>query len=192
MARIWRLLGLALLAGTARADGTLSIGADAPPLTLKDVAGQAHVLADLKDQSAVMLVWMSIKCPASAAYERRIQSLYEEFKARHVTLWVIDSGVGEEPEAIRAHQAEHQLTYPVLRDPNGKACVAYGASVTPEVFMLDGGLKLKYHGAVDNNRDPARVDPAKRFARNALLALLDGRDPDPATTVASGCSIEHG
>ena len=65
---------------------------------------------------------------------------------------------------------------------------AYGARTTPDVFVLDSGGRLRYRGAPDADYD----DPSKNAAwlRQALDAVLDGGEPQPAETQPIGCSIK--
>src|SRR5262249_29880273 len=61
---------------------------------------------------------------------------------------------------------------------------------TPELFIFDRDRRLRYHGAPDDNYDdPSAV--TRRWAAEAIEALLAGREPDPATTPPLGCPIKY-
>jgi hypothetical protein len=64
----------------------------------------------------------------------------------------------------------------------------WGAERTPQVYVLDSDLRLRYLGAPDADYD----DPSQGAAwlRGALDAVLDGREPEPAETEAVGCTIK--
>lgn len=189
MRRTWWWL-LAVCAALA-ADGP-QLGSDAPRFTLNDLSGTARRLVDQKDHAkAIVLVWVSTTCRSGVAYQSRIQDLYQEFRGRDVVVYGISSNHSETVDAIRDYMHAHELTYPVLKDPHNKVADAYGAVCNAEVYILDGKLKLRYHGAFDNSVDPDRVDPTKRYARKAVQALLAGRAPDPAETTFRGCAIER-
>ena len=55
---------------------------------------------------------------------------------------------------------------------------------TPEVFLVDGDGRLRYHGRI-----AAKIGTPD--LRNALDALLAGRLIDPAETKAFGCWIDR-
>ena len=64
----------------------------------------------------------------------------------------------------------------------------WGAERTPELFVLDGDLNLRYRGAPDADyEDPAQ---GAAWVREALDAILDGREPGRAETEAVGCTIK--
>ena len=66
---------------------------------------------------------------------------------------------------------------------------AYGAVCTPDFFLFDGEMKLRYRGRMDDNwQEPAKV--AKRDLAVALDALLTGEEPGTEQTPSMGCSIK--
>jgi hypothetical protein len=65
---------------------------------------------------------------------------------------------------------------------------AYGATVTPHVFVFGPDRKLVYRGRVDDSTDPAKVE--KTDLRNALDDILAGKDVKVASTKAFGCTIK--
>ena len=54
--------------------------------------------------------------------------------------------------------------------------------------MLDRERRIRYHGAMDDSRDPDGV--REHWLRDALDAVLDGREPATAETPAVGCTIK--
>ena len=73
---------------------------------------------------------------------------------------------------------------PYLRDESQEVARAYDAKTTPDVFVLDAAGLLRYRGAPDADYD----DPSQHaaFLRDALDAVLDGRDPELAPDAAGG------
>jgi hypothetical protein len=65
---------------------------------------------------------------------------------------------------------------------------AYGAERTPDVFVLDRGGRVIYHGAIDDSVEPDAV--GSTFLRDALDAALDDRAPAVAQTPPVGCTIK--
>ena len=56
------------------------------------------------------------------------------------------------------------------------------------MFVYDRDRRLRYHGAIDDNRDETGV--SQQYLRDALDALLDGNDPAVAETPAVGCTVK--
>lgn len=179
--------GLVAVAVSFAADGGLKIGDTLPNWSLTGVDQQTYTLAALKGKcKGVAVVFISTQCPVSNAYNERMQALYDEYRSKGIYLFGINSNNTEPMDAVTKHAKDHGFKFAVLKDTNSEVDDDYGAGVTPEIYIADGNLKLKYHGAIDNNQR----NPSKHFAADAMQAILDGKNPDPAETPAKGCSIK--
>jgi peroxiredoxin len=89
---------------------------------------------------------------------------------------------------MQTRVARENWPMPYLHDPTQQVARAYGAKTTPDVFVIDGSGRLRYRGAPDADYD----DPAQRAAwlRDALDAILAGREPARVQTQPVGCSIK--
>jgi hypothetical protein len=84
--------------------------------------------------------------------------------------------------------AEQGYVFAYAHDAGQDVARAYGAQRTPEVYVLDAERRIRYHGAIDDDRDEAMVREA--WLRDALDAVLAGRAPATADTPAVGCTIK--
>ncbi|MFT5863673.1 MAG: hypothetical protein ACI828_002340, partial [Flavobacteriales bacterium] len=84
------------------------------------------------------------------------------------------------------------FTFPYLLDEGQKVYPSYGATKTPNVYLLEKskkGLLVQYIGAIDDNSRSASAVKTK-FLENAVNALLEGKRIEVTTTKAIGCSIK--
>jgi hypothetical protein len=65
---------------------------------------------------------------------------------------------------------------------------AYNGVCTPQVFVFNRDRRLRYHGRVDDNRDVTLV--RSHDLRNALEAVLDGKQLAVQQTRPFGCSVK--
>ncbi|MFQ5720702.1 MAG: redoxin family protein, partial [Acidobacteriota bacterium] len=94
---------------------------------------------------------------------------------------------GESLEEMVKRAASRHYPFPYLVDADQEIARAYGARVTPHVFLLDAGGRLVYRGRIDDAARPEQV--TTEDLKKALHALLDGKPtPSPATR-AFGCTI---
>ena len=91
-------------------------------------------------------------------------------------------------ENMQVLAQERGLPFPYLHDETQEVATAYGAERTPEVFLFDADLKLRYHGAPDDNYDETQASVP--YLRNALDAVLAGEAPPVAETPPVGCTIK--
>ena len=77
-----------------------------------------------------------------------------------------------------------------MSGPYGNSAIAhaYGARVTPHVYVIDGSGTLRYRGYVDDSARPAERRTAG--LANALDDLLAGKAVANQTTRAFGCTIK--
>jgi hypothetical protein len=78
--------------------------------------------------------------------------------------------------------------HPYLWDESQEVARAYGALKTPDLFVFDRDMSLRYRGAPDADYD----DPDQNaiWLREALDAVLDGREPERPETEPVGCGIK--
>lgn len=91
--------------------------------------------------------------------------------------------------AMQARAKEKGFGFAYLLDADQSVYPAYGASKTPEIYLLDADMVVRYHGAIDDNAQDA--DAVKdRYVEMAVAALEAGNDPEPSAVKAIGCSIK--
>jgi peroxiredoxin len=170
----------------------LGVGDVAPTVTLSDLE-DSPVTLDPAGHQATVVVFTSNGCPYALAWHDRIQDVARDYADRGVQLvQVVSNDAGLQPldslESMAARVTRGEVAGPFLRDEDQSAARQYGATATPEVFVLDPAGVVRYHGAPDRDFD----DPGLRaeWLRAALDAVLDGRDPELAATPPAGCSVK--
>ena len=195
----WSMLCLGLILSGTFADAgkfnrVLSIGDAAPVWSdLRGVDGKRHALADLKEATAVVLVFSANRCPVAQAYEARAQRLAADYAPRKVA-WVTLS-VSQHPadsfEKMMARVHERKWPIPYLHDPSQALGRAYGVTNTPQVFLLDRDRKIVYMGTIDDRWQKAE-EVETHYLRDALDAVLTGKPVPVKETRAVGCEVEYG
>jgi peroxiredoxin len=170
----------------------VAIGSIVSDFKLSDANGKEHSLASLRGKNGTVLIFISVQCPVSNAYNKRMAQLADEYKARGVNIVGVNSNVAETPDAIKQHAAANGLAFTILKDKSNKIADVLGARVTPEAYYLDASNKLVYRGRIDD-ADPRRgSEPTSQDLRNAIDATLNGKPVEKAQALAFGCSIKRG
>jgi peroxiredoxin len=180
-------------AGAAKFNRKVDIGTPAPKWTgLQSVDGGKHGLDDYKKSPILVIAFMCNQCPVSQLYEDRFIHFVNEYKLRGVTFVAISCSLlpPDRLEKMKEHAKNAHFNFDYLSDPTQQMGKDYGATVTPQIFVLDHDRKIAYMGRFDDNIEPDKVQ--RRFARDAVRALLAGKRPDPSETRATGCGIEYG
>ena len=170
------------------------IGARVPDFELPNVDGTEHALADSAAPPATVVYWTCNHCPYALAWHERLLAVAGDYADRGVRFLAINSNDAERypadsPDAMRERvQSEGGWPHPYLHDESQDVAREWGAQKTPDVFVLDSELRLRYRGAPDADYDDPSQDAA--WLRAALDAVLEARDPDPAQTDPVGCTIK--
>ena len=191
LASLFVIAGAVFAAG-ARAEGEVmapAIGSTIEDFTLPDVDNKDRSLKSLAGKNGTVLIFISVQCPVSNAYNERMEKLAEDYQAKGIAVIGINSNVAEDAAAVKAHAAEHKLAFPILKDPGNKIADRLGANVTPEAYFIDANNKLLYHGRIDNARNPAQLET--NDLRNALDAALGAKPIEKTEAKAFGCSIKR-
>lgn len=185
-------LVMSLLAVVACAE-ELSVGASAPEFSLVNAVDGQKVSMKANDGNVKVVVFTCNQCPYAKAFEPRIIEIARQYGQKGVRFYAIDPNddarYSEETLAnMKARAAEKNYPFPYLKDGDSAIARAYGARVTPHVFVVDGSGVVRYRGYVD---DSAKPEERKTTGlTNALNSLLDGRDVAQADTRAFGCTIK--
>ena len=187
------LLGLALLACVSLS--FLGAG-DAPAgkiasFKLKDTAGKSWSLDDAKGAKAIVVVFLGTQCPVNNAYVPKLIELHKEYADKGVTFAAINANEHDTPQMIAEHAKKFAIPFPVLRDEKQSVADRLGAQRTPEVFVLDGDLGVRYRGRIDDQYGIGfqRPAPTKKDLVEALEAVLAGKKVAEPSTEAAGCLI---
>lgn len=166
-----------------------AIGSTIANFKVSDTSGKEQTLSSLKGANGTVLIFVSTQCPIVGEYMERISKLAADYKARGVNVIGINSNASETMDDVKAHIASNNLTFPVMKDKSNKVADQLGAERTPEVFFLDAGNKLVYHGRIDNHRNISLVN--SNDLRDAIDATLAGKPVVKAEASAFGCTIKR-
>lgn len=191
--RVIPLLLTALLATVASAgeyNQVLSIGDAAPEWKdLPGVDGEPHSWDDVRESTAVVVVFTSNTCPYAVDIEDRLIALHKQLAERGVAVVAINSNTAEADRlpAMRERAEEKKFKFPYLDDSSQELARQYGATTTPEFFVLDRDRRVVYMGSLDDSPDGTSV--SERYVESAIDAVLNGDAPETAETVPIGCRI---
>jgi hypothetical protein len=87
----------------------------------------------------------------------------------------------------RANEKKFPFTY--LRDATQDVALAYGALRTPHFYVFDHDRLLRYTGRMDDNPKNAALSTTHEL-RDAVDALLAGREPAVPVTNPIGCNVK--
>jgi len=187
----------------ASANSTMTkaaIGIAAPDFTLTDIDGHTVTLSSFKGKT-VVLEWFNPGCPfvRKAHTVGSLKDTPARALAKGVVWLAVNSAApgkqGAGADANRTIAAEYGMTYPILLDESGNVGRAYGATNTPNMFVIDPAGTLVYRGAIDNSPDAEGQSPTDgklvNYVEEALAALKAHQPMKVPETKAYGCGVKY-
>ena len=171
----------------------LQVGDTAPDFNLKNIDGDMVSMSDFPEAKGYIVTFTCNTCPYSVIYEDRIIALHNQFAPRGYPVIAVQPNdpeikLGDSFEKMQERAADKKFPFPYLED-DGSVTASYGAIRTPEIYLLDKDLILRYTGAIDDNAQNASAAEAK-YVEMAIDALEAGKSPEPNFVKAIGCGIK--
>jgi peroxiredoxin len=196
------LLGSAAVAlAPVSAFAASDVGKAAPAFSAPDSNGKIWSLADLKGK-VVVLETSNEDCPYVRKHysSANMQTQQREAAAKGVVwLTVASSAPGEQgfvtaAQANALTQKRNAAPAAFLLDPQSRIARAYGATVTPHMYIIDASGVLVYKGGIDSiaSSSVSDVPKATQYVRVALDQVLAGKQVTDASTRPYGCSLKYG
>ena len=169
----------------------VGIGDAAPGFALPDTEGSEQRLGD--GEQPTVVVFTCNHCPYALAWHDRLLDAARDYAGRARFLFVNPNDAERYPadsfDAMKERvRADGGWPVAYLRDESQEVARAFGARTTPDLFVVDASGTVRYRGAPDgDHRDRSA---AAAWLREAVDAVLEGREPDLAETEPVGCSVK--
>lgn len=174
----------------------LEIGAKAPlaNLEMTDVSGEVLTLEKVAGENGLLVNFSCNTCPWVEAWEDRYNPISRMAEENGIGVIMLnpnaairDDGESMEDMQSRAESSDYDFYYAL--DEQAKLAEAFGATRTPDIFLFNSDMELVYTGAIDDNAKSAEeVD--QPYLKNAIQNLVAGKEINPKTTKALGCTIK--
>lgn len=173
----------------------LPLGTTAPDFKLPDTDGKTVSIADFKDKSALLVLFICNHCPYVKHIRSGLAQLARDYQAKQVGMVAINSNdVANYPDDSPARMKEEVksvgYSFPYLYDETQAVAKAYRAACTPDIYLFDKNQKLVYRGQFDDSRPGNGVPVTGKDLRAALDAVLAGEAISPDQKVSMGCNIK--
>ncbi|HEY0120702.1 MAG TPA: thioredoxin family protein [Rhizobium sp.] len=173
----------------------IAIGTDATDFILPDADGRLHKLGDYADKPAVLVAFISNRCPFVVLLREALAKFGRDYAPKGLQIIAINSNdAAAHPEETLARIGQEAKTYgytfPYLKDASQGVAKSYGAACTPDFFLFGSDRKLAYHGQFDDARPGNGKPVTGADLRAAVEAVLAGAKPGPSQTPSIGCNIK--
>ena len=164
-------------------------------LAVAGPGGTAIPFADLlgAEGRAACFAFLHPACPLAQEYAPVLEALAERFAADRVRFVGVVCEC-DDPAEVDAYRRQFGITFPIHFDTGFALAEALGATVTPEVVLVDRERRIRYAGRIDDRykiRGVMTPGDAKPELANAIQDLLAGHAIRAPRTKAAGCPLDR-
>jgi peroxiredoxin len=160
------------------------------------------ILTDLDDSAVyikpsenalTVIYFLSPECPLCINYTLAMREMEQEFASDSIKFYGVHSKEWFSANEVKEFAIKYELGFEMLRDSGNQLADALGATITPEVFVLNSDREVLYSGKIDNwvnDLGKKKLQVSEDYLKNALLAWREGKAIEPKRTEPKGCLIE--
>jgi len=180
---------------TASSYKVLNRDSVAPDFRLTGVDGKEYSIADFKGNKAVLVIFMCNHCPYVVPKFDYFVELQKNYGAEGLAVVAINSNDTEKYpednfEKMKEYSEKNNFNFPYLLDKTQEVAKAYGAECTPDPFLFDSEMKLKYHGRFDDAHGEAHSAGKTSEMEDAIKQVLAGEEVTVESLPSMGCNIK--
>ena len=173
----------------------LPLGTQAPDFRLPDTSGRNVSLSDFRGASALLVAFICNHCPYVKHIRWGLAQLARDFEERGVVVVGISSNdavnyPADSPAKMAEEVKAAGYIFPYLYDESQATAKAYRAACTPDFYLFDKEQRLVYRGQFDDSRPGSGVPVTGKDVREALEAVLTGKEPLAKQKPSIGCNIK--
>jgi mono/diheme cytochrome c family protein len=173
------------------------VGDKVAAMTFKDTRFLPRSLSDFvqpKDavkKQVFVLVFTNTTCPLVQKYLPRLNDMEKQYRGKGVQFVAVNVGNDDSILDISTQMVKAKAEFPFVKDIDGSCVKACGVERTPECVLIDADYQLRYRGRIDDQYRLGGTAPAtaKNELKDAIEALLAGREIAVAETPVDGCRI---
>lgn len=197
------VLSISAVAAASEQPPTLTVGSAMPSFSLPGVDGKTYTDQSFAKADVLVLIFTCAHCPTAQAYQERIKKLVVDYQPKNVTLVAINpnhadsvrldelaySDLSDLFDEMVERAKQEKFNFVWLDDgPKQEVSHKYGPVATPHVFIFDKARKLRFEGRIDDSERESYA--TSNDTRNAIDALLVGKEPPVTSTRVFGCSVK--
>jgi peroxiredoxin len=171
----------------------LPLGTAAPDFRLPDTNGKMVALSDFRGKP-VLVMFICNHCPFVKHIRAELAKLGRDYQSRVGIVAINSNDVAnypdDSPAKMKAEAQAAGYTFPYLFDESQSVAKAYRAACTPDIYLFDTEHRLVYRGQLDDSRPSSALPVMGKDLRDALDAVLGGKEVSPNQKPSIGCNIK--
>lgn len=174
----------------------LESGQQAPDFTLPDGSGTIYRRdALISGKKGLIVAFVCNHCPYVVHLAEELGRFAEEVAAKGIQTVAISANdvanyPADSPEKMLQFAKRNNWNFPYLYDASQDVAKSYAAACTPDFYLFDSNLALKYAGQFDDTRPGKGGEATGADLRAAVENLLEDKPTPHPWYPSTGCNIK--
>lgn len=174
----------------------VALGTKAPSFDLYDTVSEKYIsLNSLNIDKGLVVMFICNHCPYVVHINHKLSEVAQQYQAKGLTFIAISSNdvvnyPQDAPELMKALAIENNYSFPYLYDETQEVAKAYQAACTPDLYLFDKALTLKYRGQFDDARPGNGLPVTGQDLINAMDCILNNQEISTTQKPSLGCNIK--
>ncbi len=176
---------------------SLPVGTKAPmvDVKMKDVSDKMVSIKDAMMDNGVLVMFSCNTCPYVIKNQDRTKSIANYALQNKLGVIILNSNEAQRNaddsfDAMKKYAKSQGYNYHYVVDANASVADAFGATRTPEIFLLNKEGTIIYKGAIDDS--PADATQVKTiFLKEAIKEVVAGKPITVKESKSIGCTIKR-
>lgn len=159
---------------------------------LYDASGDFHRLSRYNNSKAIVLWVQGNGCPIVRNALTDFNGIVSDYSNKGITFFMLNCNPQDDRENTSKEAAEFNFAVPVLMDSAQLIADELDIKITSEAIVLHPTTrKVLYRGPLNNRLDyeAQKTRPSETYLRDALDAILKGKQIRNRTEMTRGCSV---
>ncbi|MCU0322204.1 MAG: thioredoxin family protein [Chitinophagaceae bacterium] len=176
---------------------SLPVGAEAPMINAEmlDISEKTVSIKSAMSNNGVLVMFSCNTCPYVIKNQERTKAIAAFAQKNNVGVLILNSNEAKRTdddsfEAMKAYAKAQGYNFYYAEDAKSTLANAFGATRTPEVFLINAKGIIVYKGAIDDN--PSEAENVKRqHLKLAIEELVAGKSITVKESKSVGCTIKR-
>jgi len=176
---------------------SLPVGTKAPmvDVKMKDVSDKMVSIKDAMMDNGVLVMFSCNTCPYVIKNQDRTKSIANYALQNKLGVIILNSNEAQRNaddsfDAMKKYAKSQGYNYHYVVDANASVADAFGATRTPEIFLINKEGTIVYKGAIDDS--PADATQVKTiFLKEAINEVVAGKPITVKESKSIGCTIKR-
>lgn len=181
----------------AQNNESLAVGKEAPLMNhkIQDISEKPVSIKSAMGENGILIMFSCNTCPYVVKNEERTKVIAAFAKKNKVGVLLVNSNEAKRDDddsfqAMQAYAKKMGYTFYYAEDAKSVLANAFGATRTPEVFLINSKGIAVYKGAIDDNPSDA-VNVKREHLKLAITEMVSGKEITVKESRSVGCTIKR-